>query len=156
MDEENFKAKVDERCKIVDSAIANIDKTIHGAILREKMFELTNHMALFNDHTDKLSLKVGLQKRKVELIESIAMQAIDLDEKLQKKAVSIKESYIENYDIELDGGKTTLNKEKVELEYLQYGLARCKSTFEALKITIMVCQSALSFDRAEMQNLNIS
>jgi hypothetical protein len=155
MELEKVKEKAEEDCKVVESAIIKIDKSIHGTLLREKMLELTGHMAQFNTLVDRSSLSVGKQKRMVDLIDSIAMQSVSLDPELSKKPVSMKEYYKENYKVILEDRETTLYDEKVRLEYYQYGLNRYKSTYEALKTTIMVCQSALSFDRVELQNTNI-
>ncbi len=162
MDSNKVMEEVDKKCKEIEDSISEINKTLHGAALKEKLFELTSRMSRLNELLDKATFKVGIQKRKVDLVESISMQSLIKQEKsgeTTKIPATLKSYYLENNIVTLDEyemKQTSLYKEKIELEHLQYVLNRFKSTYELIKTTIMVCQSSLSFDREEMKNISFS
>mgnify|MGYP001605326448 CR=1 FL=1 len=155
-----YKEKVDEKCLEVLNFIKSINKSLHGNDLRDKMIEMLSLMSRFGELMDKMSFKRGTQERFVDFVEALAIQSIGVDPVLSKIPATLKKNYTENFNISvnLSGGllQTTLYDEKIKLEYYQYAYNRYRNIVELLKTSIMVSQSCLSFDRAEMKNISYS
>lgn len=159
---EEIKQETDLKCGEINKDLFFFKKDLHGKEVRDKILELTSNLTRFSELCNNAKLKYNLQQAKVDIYESHAMDCINNDTKLSKVPVSMKQYYLESYEIKEkynnsdDVEITTLNKEKEILAAYEYAVNRFKSIYEDIKIAIISCQSVLNFDREELRNLSSS
>lgn len=153
MNIEDFKAKVEAKCSIMDKKLYDFDESLHGKGVRDRILALTSWLPRYSELFDQAKLMSSLQKRKIEKSETLAM-VILCGPAGDNIPATLKKYHIDTCEIELDGEKTTPIEEKKKLEYFAYAVNRFGSMVDAIKVTIFSYQSALNFDRDEMKQLS--
>lgn len=153
-DSEKFKNMVDEKLNEIPESLLHIDKSLQAKELRDRILDLNSYHSRYNELHDKAKLACNLQDNKINMIKSVAMKLISEDSNYSKLTAPAKLLCLETYSVNIGNEMTTLNQEKEKLEWYQYRVNRFKSRFEDIKMSIMSCVNALSYDKQEMESMS--
>lgn len=142
---DEFKKKVDDACDELTADILSI-KELTPNDLKEKIAELTEYLARYDELYQKAKLTAGVQSDEVDLVKTLAVKQLSSS---GVKATLVKD-LVEDVEVEYKDRTTTLNKEKIKRRYYQYAADRYEGMFDRIKTTINSAQSILSYARAEL------
>lgn len=153
---EEIKGYVKSKCEEFDSGLFTLDKSLHGRDLRDRIFELNQYLANFNEYASKLRNLVNKQEIRVDRIESLAMQQVTSLEAFKGIPATLKKYFAETYEFDYGDEKVSITSERDRLQDLAYCLNKLEVMFNNIKNTTMACQSGLNYDKEEMKIIPIS
>jgi hypothetical protein len=129
---------------------------ISGSALKELLFKYVNYLSTLNEERNRIAYQRDRQKVVVDVIKDLALQLVGQDSAFRSLPVSLKSAHASMYKVKhpITGDMTTLFEERMKLTKLDYALSRANAKVRELETMINVCRSALSFDKAEMNQIS--
>lgn len=141
-----YTEKVDRLCELDDSLFEFSD--LRGTPLRDRIMDILSLLGRFSELYDKARLRKEVQDTKVNSIRSKAI--LEVKNSDVKVAATLIDDYV--YSMEIDN--TSVEREEQKLAAYNYAVNRFRSVCELIKNSIVACQTALNYDKVEINNLS--
>lgn len=138
-----YSQKIDQLCTIDNSLFEFSD--LRGGPLRDRMMEIIAHLGRYSELYDKARFRKDLQDIKVDSVRSEAIREAKTED--QKIPASLIQEYIYSKDV----NGTSLERESQRLAAYTYAANRFRSICELIKNSVIACQTALNYDKAELR-----